>query len=234
MTRPVVAIDGPAGAGKTTASRALARRLGFAHVDTGAMYRAVGVLAEEQGVALDDDAALAHLVAGLSFELAEGGERLLVRGAGPASGTPGRDLSDAIRGPHAGELASRVSTRPVVRERLVALQRALGAGGGIVMEGRDIGTVVFPDAAAKLFLTADPTERARRRAAELRARGGEVDEQALAGELAQRDQRDQGREHSPLRPASDAVVLDTTRLTFEAVVDAMERVVRARWMRDSP
>jgi len=234
MTRPVVAIDGPAGAGKTTASRALARRLGFAHVDTGAMYRAVGILAEELGVALDDDAALAQLVAGLSFELAEGGERLLVRGAGPVSGTSGRDLSDAIRGPHAGELASRVSTRPAVRERLVALQRDLGAGGGIVMEGRDIGTVVFPDAAAKLFLTADPTERARRRAAELRARGGEVDEQALARDLAQRDQRDQGREHSPLRPAPDAVVLDTTRLTFEAVVDAMEHVVRARWMIDPP
>src|SRR5438876_4800634 len=239
MTRPVVAIDGPAGAGKTTASRALARRLGFAHVDTGAMYRAVGILAEERGVALDDDAALAQLVAGLSFELAEGGERLLVRGAGPVSGTPGRDvvgrdLSEAIRGPHAGELASRVSTRPVVRERLVALQRALGAEGGIVMEGRDIGTVVFPDAAAKLFLTADPSERARRRAVELRARGGEVDEQTLARELARRDQRDQGREHSPLRPAPDAVVLDRTRLAFEAVVDAMERVVRARCMIDPP
>ena len=231
MTRPVIAIDGPAGAGKTSASRALARRLGFAHVDTGAMYRAVGVLAEEAGVALDDDAALARLIADLSFELAEGGERLLVRGGGPGPGTggAGRDLSDAIRGPHAGELASRVSTRPVVRERLVALQRALGTGGGIVMEGRDIGTVVFPDAAAKLYLTAEPTERARRRAAELRARGTEVDEQALARELARRDERDRERVHSPLRPAPDAVVLDTTQLTLEAVVDAMEDVVRARW-----
>src|SRR5262245_35614283 len=164
MTRPVVAIDGPAGAGKTSASRALARRLGFAHVDTGAMYRAVGVLAEEQGVALDDDATLARLVEGLSFELADGGERLLVVGRDLQGGDLGRrDLSDAIRGPHAGELASRVSTRPPVRERLVALQRALAAGGGIVMEGRDIGTVVFPDAPAKLFLTADAPERARRR-----------------------------------------------------------------------
>jgi CMP/dCMP kinase len=232
MTRPVVAIDGPAGAGKTSASRALARRLGFAHVDTGAMYRAVGVLAEEQGVALDDDVALGGLVADLTFELAEGGRRLLVRGQG--AGAVGRDLSDAIRGPHAGELASKVSTRPVVRERLVALQRLLGAGGGIVMEGRDIGTVVFPDAAAKLYLTADPAERARRRAAELRARGTEVDEQALARELARRDERDKGRAHSPLRPAPDAIVLDTTELTLDAVVDAMESAVRARCPRVVP
>jgi len=239
MTRPVVAIDGPAGAGKTSASRALARRLGFAHVDTGAMYRAVGVLAEEQGVALDDDAALGRLVADITFELAEGGERLLVRGGGAGSGAPGReavgrDLSDAIRGPHAGELASKVSTRPVVRERLVALQRILGAGGNIVMEGRDIGTVVFPDAAAKLYLTADPPERARRRAAELRARGVDVDEQGLARELARRDERDKGRVHSPLRPAADAIVLDTTELTLEAVVDAMESAVRARCPRLVP
>jgi CMP/dCMP kinase len=234
MTRPVVAIDGPAGAGKTSASRALARRLGFAHVDTGAMYRAVGVLAEEQGVALDDDAALGRLVADLTFELAEGGQRLLVRGGGAGAGAVGRDLSDAIRGPHAGELASKVSTRPVVRERLVALQRLLGAGGGIVMEGRDIGTVVFPDAAAKLYLTADPAERARRRSAELRARGIDVDEQALARELARRDERDKGRTHSPLHPAPDAIVLDTTELTLDAVVDAMESAVRTRCPRAVP
>jgi len=234
MTRPVVAIDGPAGAGKTSASRALARRLGFAHVDTGAMYRAVGVLAEEQGMALDDDAALGRLVADLTFELAEGGQRLLVRGGGAGAGAVGRDLSDAIRGAHAGELASKVSTRPVVRERLVALQRLLGAGGGIVMEGRDIGTVVFPDAAAKLYLTADPAERARRRAAELRARGTDVDEQALARELARRDERDKSRAHSPLRPAPDAIVLDTTELTLDVVVDAMESAVRARCPRTVP
>jgi len=219
----VVAVDGPAGAGKSSACRALARRLGFTYVDTGAMYRAVGVLAAERGVDPDDAAALARLVARLDFALA--GERLLVAG---------RDLSAAIRRPDAGELASRVSTQPVVRQRLVALQRALGAAGGVVMEGRDIGTVVFPDAPVKLYLDAKPAARAARRAAELRARGETVDETALARELAERDRRDAGRTHSPLRPAPDAVVLDTTLLTLEQVVDGMERVVRARWGKGAP
>jgi len=219
----VVAVDGPAGAGKSSACRALARRLGFTYVDTGAMYRAVGVLAAELGIDPDDADALARLVARLDIALA--GERLLVTG---------RDLSVAIRRPEAGELASRVSTQPVVRQRLVALQRALGAAGGVVMEGRDIGTVVFPDASVKLYLDAKPAARAARRAAELRARGETVDETALARELAERDRRDAGRTHSPLRPAPDAVVLDTTLLTLEQVVDGMERVVRARWGKGAP
>ena len=223
--RPVIAVDGPAGAGKSSASRALARRLAFVYVDTGAMYRAVGVLAHERGLADDDDVALGRLVAGLRFEVAADGERLLANG---------RDLSREIREPGAGDLASRVSTRPVVRERLVALQRELGAPGGVVMEGRDIGTVVFPDAPVKLYLTAEPAERARRRAAELRALGQTVDEAALAREITERDRRDQSRVHSPLRPAADAVVLDTTRLTFDAVVDAMAAVVRNRAGGDQP
>jgi len=216
----VIAVDGPAGAGKSSASRALARRLGFGYVDTGAMYRAVGVLAAERGIDPDDAAALGRLVAALDFELADDGERLLVGG---------RNLSAAIRRPEAGELASRVSTQPVVRQRLVALQRALGAAGGIVMEGRDIGTVVFPDAPVKLYLTADPAVRAARRAAELRAGAATIDEAALARELAGRDRRDAGRAHSPLRRAADAVVLDTTALTLEEVVERMERLVRERW-----
>ena len=218
MRQIVVAVDGPAGAGKSTASRGLATHLGYAYVDTGAMYRAVGVLACEGGVALDDDAALARLVAGLRFELRDGGAGLAV---------DGRDVSLAIRRPDAGELASRVSTRPVVRERLVALQRRLGASGGVVMEGRDIGTVVFPDAPVKFFLTAAPTERARRRAAELRARGDAVDEETLAAELAARDRRDSARAESPLRPAGDARVLDTTEIPLDEVVARMEAAVRA-------
>ena len=216
MTQPlVVAVDGPAGAGKSTASRALARRLGFSHVDTGAMYRVVGVLARERAIVLDDDEALGLLVGGLSFAIGEG-ERLLA---------DGRDLTDAIRRADAGELASRVAARPVVRTRLVPLQRALAAPAGVVMEGRDIGTVVFPDA---LYLTAAPGERARRRAVELRARGETIDEAALARDIAARDRRDSERAHSPLRPAADAVVLDTTTLTLETVVDEMERIARAR------
>jgi len=217
MSVRVVTIDGPAGAGKSSAARALATRLGFAHVDTGAMYRAVGVLAQEQGIGLDDDDALARALSGWRFEVDPARGAIVV---------DGRDLSTVIRRPDAGELASRVSTRPVVRERLVALQRQLGAAGGVVMEGRDIGTVVFPDALVKLYLTASPAVRAERRARELRALGEQVDEAALARDLAERDRRDAGRAHSPLRPAPDAVVLDTTSLTLDAVVDAMEGVAR--------
>ncbi len=219
MSGAVVAVDGPAGAGKSSACRALARRLGFTYVDTGAMYRGVGVLADERGIALDDDAALAALVADLIFELPDGGARLVAAG---------RDLTEAIRGPRAGDLASRVSTRPVVRARMVELQRRFGRAGGVVMEGRDIGTVVFPEATVKLYLTADPAERARRRATEMRAKGQDVDEAALARELAARDERDSTRAHAPLRPADDAVTLDTTHLTLAGVVDAMERLVRSR------
>jgi CMP/dCMP kinase len=217
MRRIVVAVDGPAGAGKSTASRALAERLGYAYVDTGAMYRAVGMIAHRRGVALDDDEALARLVGSLRFEPRDGG----------GLAVDGTDVSAEIRRAEAGELASRVSTRPVVRERLVALQRALGAEGGVVMEGRDIGTVVFPNAEVKLYLTADPAERARRRAVELRGRGESVDEVALAREIAARDERDSARSHSPLRPAADALRLDTTGLTLEQVVARMEQEVVA-------
>ena len=215
MRRIVVAVDGPAGAGKSTASRALAGRLDYVYVDTGAMYRAVGVIAHRRGVALDDDEALARLVGSLRFEPRNGG----------GLAVDGTDVSAEIRRAEAGELASRVSTRPVVRERLVALQRALGAEGGVVMEGRDIGTVVFPNAEVKLYLTADPAERARRRAVELRGRGESVDEAALAREIAARDERDSARSHSPLRPAADARRLDTTGLTLEQVVARMEQEV---------
>jgi cytidylate kinase len=211
----VVAIDGPAGAGKSSASRGLATRLGFRHVDTGAMYRVVGVLARDAGVAADDDAALRRLVDGIVFD--EVGERVVVAG---------RDLTQAIREGDAGEWASKVSTRPVVRERLVALQRRLGEGGRVVMEGRDIGTVVFPDAAVKVFLVAAPSERARRRGAELRMRGEAVDEVALAHDIARRDQRDSTRAEAPLRPADDAVVVDTTALGLDEVVDRLSALVQ--------
>ena len=213
----VVAIDGPAGAGKSSTSRALAVRLGYRHVDTGAMYRVVGVLARDAGVAADDDERLGALVDGIVFE--EAGERIVVAG---------RDLTRAIREGDAGDWASRVSTRPVVRRRLVALQRRIGSAGDVVMEGRDIGTVVFPDAAVKVFLTASARERARRRAAELRDRGEPVDEEALASAIAERDRRDSERTEAPLRPAGDALVLDTTDLGLDAVVTRLVALVRAR------
>jgi cytidylate kinase len=213
----VIAIDGPAGAGKSSTSRHLAARLGFRHVDTGAMYRVVGVLARDRGIAADDDGALAGLVDGLEFT--EIGDRVVAAG---------RDLTTAIREPDAGDWASRVSTRPLVRERLVALQRRLAGPPGVVMEGRDIGTVVFPDALVKVFLTADADERARRRAAEEGARGGTPHTAAMAEALRERDQRDSGRAASPLRPAADAVVIDSTTLSLEDVVARLEAVVRAR------
>ena len=211
---PVVAIDGPAGAGKSSASKGLATRLGFRHVDTGAMYRVVGVLARDGGIAADDDAALRRLVDGIVFDRVDDE---IVAG--------GRNLTRAIREGDAGDWASKVSTRPVVRERLVALQRRLGAGGGVVMEGRDIGTVVFPEAPVKVFLTAAPRERARRRAVELRAKGEAVDEEALAAAIAERDRRDSERAEAPLRPATDAVVLDTSRLDLLAVIDRLVALV---------
>jgi cytidylate kinase len=207
----VVAIDGPAGAGKSSASRGLAERLAYRYVDTGAMYRLVGVLAAERGIPLDDDAALGALMRELAPDLARADLQV-----------GGRDLSGAIRSAAAGELASRVSTRPVVREALVAIQRRLGIGGGVVMEGRDIGTVVLPDAPLKVFLTADPRQRAQRRAADLRAAGQVVDEAALADEIERRDRRDRERADSPLRPAEGARVLDTTTMTLAEVVDRLE------------
>ena len=217
-TPRVIAVDGPAGAGKSSASRGLAARIGFAHVDTGAMYRAVGVLAAERGVDPDDGAALGELVRNLHFQL-DPQARLLA---------DGRDLEAAIRSPEAGDLASRVSTHPAVRERLVAAQRGFASARGLVMEGRDIGTVVFPDAPLKFYLTASPAVRAARRAAELRARGNAVDEAALARDLAARDRRDAGRAHSPLRAAADAVLVDTSTLALDEVVERMERAARER------
>lgn len=210
----VVAIDGPAGAGKSSAARALAERLGFRYVDTGAMYRVVGLLAHRRGVSFEDDEALAALVDEL-------GEAL---GSGRSAG-----VEDAlVRSAEAGELASRVSTRPAVRRRLVAVQRGLGTAGAVVMEGRDIGTVVFPDAPLKVYLTADPAVRARRRAAELEARGETVDVEALTEDLARRDRRDSERHDSPLRPAADALMLDTSSLALPDVVARMEKWAHER------
>lgn len=211
----VVAVDGPAGAGKSSACRGLADALGFSYLDSGAMYRIVGVLADARGVALDDDAALAALVGALSFSMGPSG---ITVANGPTEA--------AIRSAAAGELASRVSTRAPVRRRLVAEQRRLGGAHDVVMEGRDIGTVVFPEAPLKIFLTADPAERARRRARELAQRGEHVDVEALAADLARRDARDQSRADSPLRPAADAHRLDTTALSLDEVVAAMTALAR--------
>jgi CMP/dCMP kinase len=201
----LVAIDGPAGAGKSTVARAVARRLGFIYLNSGAMYRCVALLSLE---APGDE--LAVLAQGARIEL---GERVLL---------DGRDVTEEIRTPETSEAASRVAADPGVREALVAKQRELIAGGDWVAEGRDIGTVVAPDADLKVFLTASAEERARRRADELGA-----DPATVLAEQALRDERDATREHSPLVAAPGAVVLDTSGLTIDEVVERIAALARA-------
>ncbi|MGH2452917.1 MAG: (d)CMP kinase [bacterium] len=199
----VIAIDGPMGSGKSTVARAVAARLSYRYINTGAMYRAVAREALRRGVDPQDAAALEAIARILPMEFVEspGGQRLLVAG---------EDVSEAITDPAVSEAASLVSVHPPVRDALVARQRQLGGAGGVVMEGRDIGTVVFPQAEVKVFLNATPQERARRRFEELRARGAPVDYEALRAAEEARDQRDRERAHSPLRVAPDALIIDTT------------------------
>ena len=220
----LVAIDGPAGAGKSTVARALAERLGFTYLDSGAMYRCVALLSLAA-----PGASLAGLAGAARIELgADVGERSAA-GTGSA-GAPahtrvlldGRDVSEEIRTPAVSEAASRVAADPGVREALVAKQRELIAGGDLVAEGRDIGTVVAPEAELKVFLTASPAERARRRASELG-----TDPDTVLAEQTLRDERDMTREHSPLAAAPGAVVLDTSGLTVEEVVERIAALARA-------
>lgn len=218
--RPVIAIDGPAGAGKSTASRRLADRLGFVLVDTGALYRGVALVAHERGVSWDDAEALGELARSLDlwFEPGQGGEpRLLIEG---------RDRSSDIRTPHMSQGASKVSAHRPVREALLGLQRRLGQAGGVVLEGRDIGTVVFPDAEVKVFLSASPETRARRRLGDLRTRGMEANYESTLAEIRERDERDSSRPVAPLKPADDAVVLDTSEMDLAEVVDRLVEIVR--------
>jgi CMP/dCMP kinase len=214
----VVAIDGPVGSGKSTVARRVAERLGFLFLDTGAMYRAVGLLATEAGVALDDEAAVVPIAAAARLHFDEDG-RLF---AGE------RDVSSLIRSLEMGAAASVVSVLPGVRRLLVERQRELGAGADIVMEGRDIGTNVFPDAEVKVFLTARPEVRAARRACELQAKGEDVDVEEVLAALVERDRRDSEREVAPLRQADDAVAVDTSGLSLDEVVDAVVAVVAER------
>jgi cytidylate kinase len=219
--RLIIAVDGPAGVGKSSSSRLLAERLGYRYIDTGALYRAVGLLAWEQGVSPEDAQGLTALCNSLELRFVAGAEGLrLLLGE--------RDVTTDIRRPEISQMASKVSAHPVVRQRLLALQRDLGKDGGVVMEGRDIGTVVFPDADVKFYLDASPEERGRRRYAELQQQGTPANLATTVQEIAERDRRDSGREHAPLHQAADAVVIDTTARSLAEVVRTMADYVEDR------
>jgi cytidylate kinase len=220
-TPEIVTIDGPSGAGKSTISRLLAKALGYAFMDTGAMYRAVGLAVQRGGLPLEESAALAALLPGLEIALvATAGETGVLLN--------GEDISAAIRTPEMAMVASRVSALPMVRSRLTELQRRIGAGGSVVTEGRDMGTVVFPQAAHKFFLDATPEERARRRVAQLREQGREVDAAEILAQIIERDRADRGRALAPLKPADDAVIVDSSHLDIPGVVALMHETIQRR------
>jgi cytidylate kinase len=222
--RPIIAIDGPVGAGKSSVARGLARALGFSYINTGAMYRALAIAARSAGISPEDERVEARLAPILrSVEIKFDGERVMLNG---------RDVSIELGDPEISNLASRFSALADVRARMRDLQRAAGAGGGVVMEGRDIGTVIFPDAEFKFFLVADIAERARRRYRELRANGSNAVLEEVTRALVERDRRDTARELAPLRRAPGAIEIDSTAMTIEQEIAAMrseiERGVNAR------
>jgi CMP/dCMP kinase len=222
--RPVVAIDGPAGAGKSTVTKLVARALGYVLVDTGALYRTVALAAKRKGFDFDDIEQVGPLAEALA-------QRGAVSLAGDAAGgvrvlLDAEDVSQAIRTQELGQGASKVSAQPRVRAALLELQRSAGRAGGVVLEGRDIGTVVFPDAEAKIFLTASVDERARRRFEQLRLQGEPADLAEVTREVVERDRRDSTRPIAPLKQAADAVVVDSSSLSIEQVVEHIVGHVR--------
>lgn len=223
----VVTIDGPAGAGKSSVAKQLARRLGYRLLDTGAIYRAVALAAHRRGVPWTDGDACAAVARALDIRFDFVGDKNHVF-------VDGDDVSAAIRTPEISQGSSQVSAHPPVRAALLDLQRRLAAGGGVVVEGRDTGTVVFPEAEAKFFLTASEEERARRRVAELAQAGRVVDPAETLREIRERDQRDASRDVAPMVPAADAVIVDSSVQTLEQVVDSLADQVVARASRPAP
>lgn len=215
----IIAIDGPAGAGKSTIASRLARKLGYVNLESGAMYRALALKAIERDISFDDEATLVKLAEGSRIQLEPtlGGNRTLL---------DGRDISSRIRERDVTEAASRVSVHPKVREWMVEHQRAMGAAGGVVMEGRDIGTKVFPDADLKIFLDADPVVREQRRMAQQKIAGDVA--AAVAADLRERDRRDRTRAASPLVAAADAVVINSTAMSEDDVLEKVEKLVSSK------
>ena len=217
--RVIVAIDGPAGAGKSTLARRVAEKLGFVYINSGAMYRAIALWALRLGVKLSDMHRLTELAKAAKLELAAGDGRVFLNG---------EDVTEAIRDLQVANAASKVSAVAGVRRALLAIQRNMAEQNSVVMEGRDIGSVVFPGAQVKIFLDAEPKERARRRALELQQDGQAADVHTIAGELEERDTRDRKRSEAPLVQAPDAQLVDTTGLSLDEVEEVVLRLIRTR------
>lgn len=215
----IVAIDGPAGAGKSTTARAVAERLALSYLDSGALYRAVALAALDSDVSLDDGVAVARVAAGLQVDLDAANNRVRL---------DGRDVSSEIRTSRVSQAASKVSAHPEVRQALVALQRAAARPPGTVAEGRDIGTVIFPEADLKVFLDADPRERARRRSEEMQGASSAERVRDVEREMAERDRRDATRAVAPLQAAADALVIDSSHLAIDEVVECIVKEAERR------
>ena len=219
MSRTIqIAIDGPSGAGKSTMARLLAQQLRFVYVDTGALYRAVGLFAQRAGVEEEEIEAILPMLNEIQIDIqyVDGNQRIFLGG---------EDVSEAVRTEKSGRYASAVSALPAVRQFLLGLQRRLAENQNVIMDGRDIGTVILPQAQVKIFLTASPEERARRRFAELRQKGQPADYDQVYQDLLERDQRDSRRTAAPLRPAADAVTLDATAYSLEETLERMKQII---------
>jgi cytidylate kinase len=225
----VIAIDGPVGSGKSTVARRVAELLGYAYLDTGAMYRAVALKAMRRGIPLDSKDRIAAVAAGAEITMPASRH-----GQGPAVYLDGVDVTEAIRAPEVAQAASKVAALPEVRAVLVPLQRLLGQAGGVVMEGRDIGTVVFPGAALKIFLTASVDVRARRRLREFELSGRTLDPAAMIEDVEERDRRDTQRQNSPLLRAPDAVVIDSSAMESEDVARTIAMLANAKCAEAKP
>ncbi|MGZ3524001.1 MAG: (d)CMP kinase [Thermodesulfobacteriota bacterium] len=215
-----IAIDGPSGAGKSTVAKALAKRLSYIYIDTGAMYRSVALKVKEKAISPQDESAVSQLASSLHLTLIPEGGQIRVL-------CDGQDVTEAIRTPEISRLASHISQQRAVREALVQMQREMAKGGGVILEGRDIGTVVFPDAEVKFYLDADSDERIRRRYEEMVDKGIKVDLKQTEEELVQRDQNDMHRIHSPLKRANDAIYIDSTHRSVDEIVEEMTRISKS-------